>query len=171
MGSERGDVSGIILLQVRFIGLNTYLFFFFSFLSEFWLNKYKVLALPTKAGIYFPNLLVFCQVSSPKISVYTWPVKTCYSLAPKISDNSFCAGFAQYSKMLRTFTLSFSWLPRTTAVRNITSERKSPSGRAWAAQREGNSHSEILRDREQREIRSPREKDRFWCWFHWIIIQ
>lgn len=70
------------------------------------------------------------------------------------------------------FTLSLSWLPGSAAAQNTRSERTSPSGRVQVAQREqGKRHSGILRDRELREMRTPGEKDEFWCWFHWIIIQ
>lgn len=72
----------------------------------------------------------------------------------------------------KDFTLSLSWLPGSAAAQNTRSERTSPSGRVQVAQREqGKRLSGILRDRELREMRTLGEKDEFWCWFHWIIIQ
>lgn len=82
--SEREDVSGVFLLQVRFMGLNIWLvgLVLFCLVPFFWVLVGLIQGINTPCNI-FSDLLLFCLVSSPKISVYISSVKTLISLAPK----------------------------------------------------------------------------------------
>lgn len=82
--SEREDVSGVFLLQVRFMGLNIWLvgLVLFCLVPFFWVLVGLIQGINTPCNI-FSDLLLFCLVSSPKISVYISSVKTLINLAPK----------------------------------------------------------------------------------------
>lgn len=56
--------------------------FLFGLVPFFWVLVELIRGISTPCNI-FSDLLLFCQVSSPKISVYIWPIKTLMSLAPK----------------------------------------------------------------------------------------